>query len=122
MAFGWALAEILLRRKAAATGLIAADDQIAAGVLARLRHEGKSVPSDFAIIGHGNLEVGSFCDPPLTTIDPQANRLFERAVDTLCEQRAAAGQIETQEILINPLFLKRASTGAAPAATERPLD
>ncbi len=110
IAFGWALAETLLRKRAAATGLIAADDQIAAGALARFQHEGKNAPRDFTIIGYGNLEGGSFCNPPLTTIDPQAARLFERAADTLSEQLSAAGQIETQEILINPLFFKRGST------------
>ncbi len=113
-AFGWALVEALLRKRGGVTGLLAGDDQIAAGALARLRHEGKAVPRDFSLIGYGNLELGGFADPPLATIDPQAARLFERAVDTLREQVSAAGQVETQEILINPLFLKRASTGPPP--------
>ena len=112
IAFGWALADTLLRRKAGATALIAADDQIAAGALARLQHEGRTVPRDFTVTGYGNLESGSFSNPPLATIDPQATRLFERAADTLCEQMSAAGQIETQEILINPLFIKRGSTSS----------
>ena len=113
VALGWALVDLLLRRRLGVSALVAANDEIAFGALSRLRQDRKRVPQDYSIVGCGNLPLSAYCDPPLTTIDLQSARVFEQAGRTLCEQIRLGAHIETREILINPLFYKRASTGPA---------
>lgn len=55
------------------TGIQAGSDEIAAGAMAGLRDRGLEVPGDVAIIGFGDVEMGAYLRPALTTLssDPQ---------------------------------------------------
>jgi LacI family transcriptional regulator len=119
-ALGWALAETMIRRRCAATAIVAGDDWLAFGAMRYLQETGRCVPGEFSIVGGGNLELAEYCAPTLTSVDAQFERLMERAADLLCEQMRAPGQLETDTILMNPLLVRRASTGAAPGDLPRP--
>lgn len=50
-------------------GVIAAADNLAAGVVSALPALGKQVPRDVAVVGYDNLLIARLAQPPLTTID-----------------------------------------------------
>ena len=50
-------------------GVIAATDNLAAGIVSALPSFGKSVPRDVAVVGYDNLLIARLAQPPLTTID-----------------------------------------------------
>lgn len=50
------------------TALQAASDEIAMGALAALRDHGRSVPGDVSIIGFGDVQMGAYLRPSLTTL------------------------------------------------------
>jgi LacI family transcriptional regulator len=115
-AWGWALAEAMIRRRCAATGIIAGDDWLAFGAMRYLQEAGRSVPGEFSVVGHGNLELAEYCAPALTSVDPQFEQLVERGAELLCAQMRSPGRLETETLLINPLLVRRASTGPPPGA------
>jgi len=50
------------------TAVIAYNDQIAFGCMARLKECGRRVPEDYSIIGIDDSSVAEYCDPRLTTV------------------------------------------------------
>ncbi len=50
-------------------GVIAAADNLAAGIVSALPALGKHVPRDVAVVGYDNLLIARLAQPPLTTID-----------------------------------------------------
>lgn len=47
--------------------LFAIGDIMAFGAMAAIKQHGLTIPGDVALVGHDDLEVASFTDPPLTT-------------------------------------------------------
>ncbi len=83
-AAGRAAVEEALDQGLTFTGIQAGSDEIAAGAMAALSDRGMSVPGDVAIIGFGDVEMGAYLRPSLTTLssDPKATaehvrRFFE---------------------------------------------
>ncbi|MFE9850523.1 LacI family DNA-binding transcriptional regulator [Streptomyces sp. NPDC005576] len=60
--------EALLDRRPDLDAVFAANDNMAVGALRPLRHAGRVVPSDVAVVGFDDLPVAEASDPPLTTI------------------------------------------------------
>ncbi|CCH33739.1 LacI family DNA-binding transcriptional regulator [Actinosynnema sp. NPDC047251] len=50
------------------TAIVAYDDIMASGVLARLRDRGVPVPGEMSVTGFGDLPYAELCSPPLTTV------------------------------------------------------
>lgn len=48
-------------------GLFAVGDIMAFGAIAAIKQSGLTIPGDIALIGHDDLEMAPFTDPPLTT-------------------------------------------------------
>jgi DNA-binding LacI/PurR family transcriptional regulator len=60
--------------------LFAVGDTLAFGAIAAIKQHGLSVPSDVAVIGHDDLPMAPFVDPPLTTFHiPLARMAFDAA-------------------------------------------
>jgi len=72
-AAGRAAVEEALDKGLSFTGIQAGSDEIAAGAMAALHDRGRKVPGDVAIIGFGDVEMGAYLRPSLTTLssDPQ---------------------------------------------------
>jgi len=58
----------LLARAPDLDGLFVANDLMALGALATLRHEGRDVPRDVAVVGFDDIEPAAMTAPPLTTV------------------------------------------------------
>ncbi|OAP44299.1 substrate-binding domain-containing protein [Sinorhizobium americanum] len=50
------------------TAIIASNDLLAVGVIAALRREGLSVPTDVSVAGFDGIAIGRLMNPPLTTM------------------------------------------------------
>jgi DNA-binding LacI/PurR family transcriptional regulator len=65
------------------TALIAGDDIIAANAILSCNKLGISVPEDISIVGCGNLNLSTFTQPQLTTVDQQPSQIGATAMDCL---------------------------------------
>jgi DNA-binding LacI/PurR family transcriptional regulator len=89
------------------TGLQAGSDEIAAGAMAGLRDRDRDVPGDVAIIGFGDVEMGAYLRPALTTLssDPRAAAAHVRGFF----EAGLAGQAGTAVITIERSLVHRDS-------------
>ena len=65
---GYRAARKLLETKARFSGIVAANDQMALGVLEGFAEAGVSVPGDVSVIGFDNMPESRYFRPPLTTV------------------------------------------------------
>lgn len=66
-----------------ATAVLAYNDLVALGLVARLRERGVSVPGDLSVVGFDDTFVATLASPPLTTVRTDLAHLGGRAVDRL---------------------------------------
>lgn len=105
--------EQLLARQVKFTAIVAANDLVAVGAIRRLWQAGLRVPQDVSVVGCGDLEVGRYFNPPLTTIDQKPQELGQRCLDMLLERMAdPKGPIRQESV--RPELVVRQST--APVA------
>jgi LacI family transcriptional regulator len=77
-------AEMLLTSGPELDAVFCGSDQIAAGFMEAARELGRRVPDDLAVVGYDNWEVLSAeTRPPLTTVDPNLERLGRTAAQHL---------------------------------------
>lgn len=86
--------------------IIALNDRIAFAIMATLKTQGIFAPNDFRIVGYDATELGTFCDPPLTTIDPRHHFLIDKAVEELWNVEAK----RAVRFRIAPTLVARTST------------
>jgi DNA-binding LacI/PurR family transcriptional regulator len=67
-------------------GIVAANDEIALGVLSGLRDQGRRVPEDVGVVGYDDSPEAPFAYPALTTISPDKGFLARLAMDMLIER------------------------------------
>ncbi|PZS19560.1 MAG: LacI family transcriptional regulator [Pseudonocardiales bacterium] len=97
----------LLRRNV--TAVLAFNDLVALGALARLRELGLDVPTALSVVGFDDLPVAAFLGPPLTTVIVPKHELGRRA-GAMLRQLLVDGAIARQERLPSSLVV-RESTG-----------
>lgn len=69
-----------LEAKGRCDAMFAVGDTLAFGAMAALKQSGVSVPQDVAIVGHDDLPMAEFVNPPLTTFRiPLAKMAFDAA-------------------------------------------
>jgi DNA-binding LacI/PurR family transcriptional regulator len=73
------------------TAVIAYNDLIALGVMARLANRGVAVPGDMSVAGFDDIPMAAMASPPLTTAAMQNERAGRAAVDLLAELLRASG-------------------------------
>jgi DNA-binding LacI/PurR family transcriptional regulator len=83
---GQLMAQAVLEMTRRPTALIAANDQMAIGVIQTLREAGVSIPREISVTGFDNLDLGRKLHPTLTTIEQNSVQLMERAGALLLEQ------------------------------------
>ena len=72
---GFAAAQELLKSKVPFTAVLAANDQIALGLMEAFWQKGIEIPRGMSIIGFDNMPESGFFRPPLTTINHDFNVL-----------------------------------------------
>lgn len=79
-------ADALLERLPEVDGIVCGNDDLAIGVLSRLRRHGRRVPEDVAVIGYDDTPDAPFTSPPLTTVSPDKQALATTVLDLLIER------------------------------------
>jgi DNA-binding LacI/PurR family transcriptional regulator len=97
------------------TAIICVNDFMAVGALRELRDQGLRVPEDVSVTGFDNVRLSQFCHPALTTVHIPRDRIGHIAFECLVRDPAKT-VMPGREILIDPEFLVRESTGPAPTA------
>ena len=98
--------------------VVAANDQMAIGVLRALTAVGIRVPEQVAVVGFDDFYPGELCEPPLTTVHQPMGTLGERACDRLLKRIATPGLPPQVELLPTELVLRR-SCGCPPGTPAR---
>ncbi len=94
------------------TAIICVNDIMAVGALRELRERGLRVPQDVSVTGFDNVKLSEFCYPALTTVHIPRDRIGH----IICERLAPnpnRPESPDQEIVIDPEFVVRESTGPA---------
>ncbi|MFZ0910262.1 MAG: LacI family DNA-binding transcriptional regulator [Candidatus Acidiferrales bacterium] len=111
---GYPYAKQLLARRQPFTALFAYNDVSAIGAMWAFRESGLRIPEDLSVVGFDDIPAASFADPALTTVRQPLERMGEIAAKTLVQQ--IEGRIDsTHQIIVEPEFVVRASTGPAPS-------
>jgi DNA-binding LacI/PurR family transcriptional regulator len=90
------------------------NDFTAIGVLRELRDQGLRVPQDISVTGFDNIKLSEFCFPALTTVHIPRDRIGQSVFESLVQDHSKTPN-GSREILIDPEFVVRDSTGVASA-------
>ena len=94
------------------TAMVCVNDIMAVGALRELRERGIRVPQDMSVTGFDNVKLSEFCFPALTTVHIPRDRIGSIICDRLTMER---DDDAPNEVVIDPEFVVRESTGKAPA-------
>ena len=103
----------LLSSGYAPTAIICVNDITAVGVLRELRERGIRVPQDVSVTGFDNVKLSEFCYPALTTVHIPREQIGHIICESLMS-KAGKSAVAEAEIVIDPEFVLRDSTGPAP--------
>jgi LacI family transcriptional regulator len=118
-AWGRHCVDTLLETTNGFDAILCGSDQIARGVLDRLRERGLGVPRDVAVIGFDNWdEFGEVARPPLSSVDMNLSQLGRAAAQELV--RAIGGEHRSGLIYGDVRVVPRESTGAIRPPAEAP--
>jgi DNA-binding LacI/PurR family transcriptional regulator len=95
------------------TAIVCVNDIMAVGALRELRERGLRVPQDVSVTGFDNVKLSEFCYPALTTVHIPRDQVGHLVADALLAKTDKASAAE-HEMLIDPEFVLRDSTGPAP--------
>ena len=112
-AVGYPVGKQLLARKRPFTALFAYNDISAIGAIWAFREAGLRVPGDVSVVGFDDIPGAAFANPGLTTVRQPLLRMGQIAAQTVIDRIEERGEY-LQEIAIEPEFVVRESTGAAP--------
>ena len=88
------------------------NDLMAIGAINGLQKAGLKVPGDIGVVGYDNIVMGSFIEPKLTTISWPVYKMGIIAARILLDEiNAKPGEIQTQNILLEPKLKIRKSCG-----------
>ena len=89
--------------------IVCSTDSIANGVIRALQQKGFRVPEDVAVTGYDDIEMASFCTPPLTTVHVDPYHLGAEAMDLLCKYINDPEYPSTRICLDNELIVRESS-------------
>ena len=92
--------------------VFAANDEMAAGIVAAANGAGLSIPEDLAVVGFDDTRVARMTQPALTTVRVPMSRMGAEAIRLLCERIADPAR-EPEKISLRPELIVRESCGAA---------
>ncbi len=98
------------------TAIICVNDMMAVGALRELHERGLRVPEDISVTGFDNVKLSEFAYPALTTVHIPRDRIGRIICDLLI-QADEKSTVADREIVIDPKFMLRESTGPAPRQT-----
>ena len=104
-------ADILMKLPVPPTAIVAANDMVAIGAIAKLKELNRRVPEDVAVVGYDNIAITEWYDPSITTIDQPRYEIGRRAMQALLKRiENPNGRAETVK-LETSLIVRRSSGG-----------
>jgi DNA-binding LacI/PurR family transcriptional regulator len=94
------------------TAIICVNDLMAVGALKELRERGLRVPEDISVTGFDNIKLSEYCYPALTTVHIPRDRIGHTLFTSLIPD-AGGSATQGREVIIDPEFVVRDSTGPA---------
>jgi len=95
------------------TAIICVNDIMAVGALRELRERNLRVPQDISVTGFDNVKLSEFCYPALTTVHIPRDRIGRIIFERLAPKTDKPEGPADHEIVIDPEFVLRDSTGPA---------
>jgi len=107
-------ADLLLKRAAGVTAIMAANDLLALGALRSLRDHGLKCPEDVSVTGYNDMPFVDRLSPPLTTVRIQSYESGRHAALMILKQIETPAENRQPDIEVLPVELVvRGSTGPA---------
>jgi DNA-binding LacI/PurR family transcriptional regulator len=103
-----------LARPGAPTGVLAANDVMAMGVIQQAIELGLDVPDDVSVVGFNDFDFASWIRPSITTVRIPGAQMGARAVRLLVE--AVESKRPAESVAFEVELVVRESTGPAPRA------
>jgi DNA-binding LacI/PurR family transcriptional regulator len=94
------------------TAVFVANDQMALGLLRRLREAGREVPRDLSVVGFDDIPESAYFAPPLTTVRQDFAELGRRCLRILLDR--IEGNAATARVVVPAELVVRDSTGVSP--------
>jgi LacI family transcriptional regulator len=91
------------------TGIVAANDLLALGILDTLKERGMNCPKDISIVGHNDMPLMDLVSPPLTTVRIEHREMGRIAAKMLVDT-IKSDSTEAQHVVLPPKFITRSST------------
>jgi LacI family transcriptional regulator, repressor for deo operon, udp, cdd, tsx, nupC, and nupG len=98
------------------TGVVAASDMLALGIVRAARELGLSVPQDVSIVGFDDAGPNAYVDPPLTSSRQPFGKMAG-AIVRMLRDRLEGPQVPATEFRFHAELVVRSSTGPAPHRT-----
>lgn len=103
----------LLARPQAPSAIFACNDMMAIGALRAAAERGMRVPQDLAVVGYDDIELASFTNPPLTTVQQPKDQIGKTAVRLLLERFVQRDLPPRRELLPSTLIVRGSCGGMA---------
>ncbi|MGE0480332.1 MAG: LacI family DNA-binding transcriptional regulator [Phycisphaerae bacterium] len=98
--------------------VFAANDEMAAGIVAAANEAGVGVPRDLAVVGFDDTRIARMTRPALTTVRVPMSEMGAKAVELLC-LRIADPKRPAERIALQPTLIVRESCGVLASAAAR---
>lgn len=82
---GYEATKTLLDNRKDTTAIFAMCDVMAIGAMRAIRERGLQVPRDVSVVGFDGIELSEYCDPKLTTIQQDGDKMAKRGVEILLQ-------------------------------------
>ncbi len=113
---GYKPMQALLEKSRDFTAIFCFNDIAAIGAIRALRDAGLSVPGDVSVVGFDDILSAAYATPSLTTVRQPLFDMGKRGAEILLDRIANHDKEYPAEIVMEPEFVVRESTGPAPAA------
>jgi LacI family transcriptional regulator len=88
------------------TGVVCANDEMAAGVMDTARSKGLNIPDDVSVIGFDNVDFTRFLNPKLTSIDCRIDEMGQMAARSVLKNTYGESDLEIQNTFEPNLVLR----------------
>lgn len=103
---GTLAAEKILSLSRLPTAALCFNDEMAFGLISKLKTSGLLVPKDISVTGFDDINLAKYCDPPLTTISQPAADIGTTAMTALHRQINKSSDDNTLHILEGELVIR----------------